>query len=65
MPKETAPTKPDAAVETGPETIDRMTLEKSLDRFFQTNPGALTDADYVEFVATQRKLRALFIEKKE
>jgi hypothetical protein len=50
--------------ETGPAVIDKMTLERSLDRFFQTNPGQLTDADYVEFVATQRKLRALWIEKK-
>lgn len=54
------PTAPD---EDGPTTIDKMALERSLDRFFQTNPGALKDEDYLEFVQTQRKLRALFIEK--
>lgn len=58
-------TQPDKPVEDGPATIDRMALERSMDRFFQTNPKDLTDDDLRQFIETQRRLRALYIEKKD
>lgn len=48
---------------TGPEIIDKMAAEPSLDRYFIGKP-AFTDEELREFIAVQRKERALWETKK-
>lgn len=48
---------------TGPEIIDKMAAEPALDRYFIGKP-TFTDEELREFIAVQRKERALWETKK-
>lgn len=48
---------------TGPELMDEMVEEPTLDYFFQNNPNKMTDAEFEHFVRIQRQNRAKYIKK--
>ena len=48
---------------TADDFVDEMIKEPSLDRFFDIHPERLTDDDFRQFIAQQRRERARFIEK--
>lgn len=53
----------DEPLKTGPEVIDEMTKEPTLDAYFDRDPHTLTDDDLRQFIEIQRQRRALFIQK--
>lgn len=50
-------------LKTGPEVIDEMAAEPTLDAYFDADPHTLTDDDLKAFIEIQRQKRALFITK--
>ena len=53
------------APKTGPEIIDEMVKEPTLDTFLDRNPRTMTDEDLRQFIELQRRNRAAYIEKEQ
>lgn len=49
---------------TGPEMVDEIGKDPTLDSFFDRNPKTLSDDDLRALIEVERKNRAMFIEKK-
>lgn len=59
------PVEEKPAKKTGPDLVDEMAKEPTLDRYFDINPSKLTDDDLWELIGIERGRRAMFIKKGE
>lgn len=65
MTKATSPRTRKERIPDALDIVDEMTSQPTLNRFFDNNPEKFTDEELMDLIASNRRTRAMVVDKKE
>lgn len=65
MTKATSPRTRKERIPDALDIVDEMTAQPTLNRFFDNNPEKFTDEELMDLIASNRRTRAMVVDKKE